>query len=120
MKNVLNFLITLAVFYLGNKYCNEYISINNDKTLLIASILMLVFDLLYGWLLLISFTTIIVGVGCVTTPVLIMLALVLTPMKLWILSHYLPGFHIHGFWTYVILTFIFFIFLIKSKSKSKS
>ncbi|MFE5321614.1 hypothetical protein ACFQ88_23190 [Paenibacillus sp. NPDC056579] len=119
MRNLLNLLVTLLVFWIGNQYFNQYISISDTKTLILATVLMFVISLIYGLLLTISFVSIVVGIGCLTTPLLIAASLVLTPIKLLLLDKYLSGFDIHGFWTYVILTIVLSIFTVKVKSKSE-
>ncbi|CAG7614159.1 hypothetical protein PAECIP111802_00049 [Paenibacillus allorhizosphaerae] len=113
MRNILNLLITFFVFWVGNQYFHEYISITDTKTIILATVLMFVISFLYSFLLTVSFISIVVGVGCLTTPLLIAGSVVLTPMKLWLLDKYLTGFEIHGFWTYVILTVILSIVTVK-------
>jgi len=80
---------------------------------------MFVLSIVYGFLLTLSFLSIIVGIGCLTTPFLVAASLVLTPIKLWLLDKYLAGFEIHGFWTYVILTIALSIFTVNVKKKSE-
>ena len=118
MKNLANFIITLGVFYLGNRYFNEYISIADNKTLLIAAASMLIMNVLFGLLMMTSMMSIFVGVGCITTPILILAMFMLTPIKLLILSIFLPGFSIHGFWIYVLLSLILGIFSLKTQTKT--
>ncbi|WP_379117670.1 phage holin family protein [Paenibacillus hodogayensis] len=120
LRNLLHLLVTLLVFWLGNEYFHEYIAISDTKTLILATILMFVISFLYGLLLTVSFVSIVVGIGCLTTPLLILASLVLTPIKLWLLDRYLPGFEIHGFWTYVILSVVLSIFTVKVKSWSRT
>ena len=50
---------------------------------------------------------------------LILVAFILTPIKLVLLSRYLDGFMINGFWVYLALTAILSIFTIGSSSSSK-
>jgi uncharacterized membrane protein YvlD (DUF360 family) len=119
LKNLLNLLVTLLVFWLGNQYFNSYISIADTKTLIIAAVLMFVISLIYGFLLGVSMISIVIGIGCLTTPLLIAASLVLTPIKLWLLDKFLPGFEIHGFWTYVILTILLSIFTVKASDKKQ-
>ncbi|NEN81843.1 MULTISPECIES: phage holin family protein [Paenibacillus] len=119
MRNLLNLLVTFLVFWCGNHYFNQYISISDTKTLIIATVLMFVISFIYGFLLTISFISIVVGIGCLTTPLLIVASLVLTPIKLWLLDRYLTGFEIHGFWTYVILTIVLSVFTVKVNDKKR-
>ncbi|WP_171687637.1 phage holin family protein [Paenibacillus planticolens] len=117
MRNILNLLVTFLVFWCGSQYFNPYISISDTKTLIFATVLMFVISFIYGLLLTISMLSIVIGIGCLTTPLLVAASLVLTPIKLWLLDKYLPGFEIHGFWTYVILTILLSIFTVKVTSK---
>ncbi|GIP36425.1 phage holin family protein [Paenibacillus sp. J2TS4] len=119
MRHLVNLLVTLAVFWVGNEYFHEYISIADTKTLIFAAILMFIIGYLFTLLMIFSVASIAVGVGCLTTPVLLLASLVLTPIKLWLLDHYLAGFNIHGFWTYVILTIVLAIFSV-DKVKHRS
>ncbi|MBP1995511.1 phage holin family protein [Paenibacillus eucommiae] len=119
MRNILNFLVMVLVFWIGNQYYSQYIAISDTKTLILASVLMFLISFLYSLLMAASILSIVVGIGCLTTPVLILASLVLTPIKLWLLDRYLSGFEIHGFWTYVILTVLLSIFTVKVKWKKK-
>ncbi|KRF09919.1 phage holin family protein [Paenibacillus sp. Soil787] len=119
MRNILNLLVTFLVFWCGSYYFNPYISISDTKTLILATVLMFVISFIYGFLLTVSMISMVVGIGCLTTPLLVVASLVLTPIKLWLLDKYLTGFEIHGFWTYVILSIILSIFTVKVKSKKE-
>lgn len=119
MRSTLNLLITFLVFWFGSHYFNEYISISDTATLILATVLMFVISFIYGFLLAASMISIVVGIGCLTTPLLIAASLVLTPIKLWLLDMYLPGFEINGIWTYVILTIILSIFTVKVKRNNE-
>ncbi|MET3847807.1 phage holin family protein [Paenibacillus sp. OAE614] len=117
MRNILNFLVTLLVFWIGNEYFNPYLSITDTKTLLIASLLMFIISLLFSLAMVMSVMLITVGIGCLTTPALMLASIVLTPIKLWLLDKYLYGFEIHGWWTYVILTLVLSLFTVKVKER---
>ncbi|MBE1442277.1 phage holin family protein [Paenibacillus sp. OAS669] len=117
MRNLLNFLVTLLVFWIGNEYFHQYVAIKDTKTLIIASVLMFVISLLFSLAMVLSVLLITVGIGCLTTPALMLVSLILTPIKLWLLDKYLYGFEIHGFWTYVILTLVLSLFTVKVKHK---
>jgi len=116
MRNILNLLLTGVVFWVGNEYFNEYISILDTKTLIIATLLMFGIGYLFSWLMLISMTSIVVGIGCITTPILFLAIFILTPIKLLLLDKYLVGFNINGFWTYILLTIALSIFSISVKT----
>jgi len=117
MRNVLNLLVTFAVFWLGNAYFHQHVSIADTRTLVLATVLMFVISFLYSFLLTLSFLSIIVGIGCLTTPLLMAASVVLTPIKLWLLDRLLPGFELHGFWTYVILTVVLSLFTVKASDR---
>lgn len=117
MRNILNFLVTFLVFWIGNEYFNPYLSITDTKTLLIASLLMFLISLLFSLAMVMSVMLITVGIGCLTTPALMLASIVLTPIKLWLLDKYLYGFEIHGLWTYVILTSVLSLFTVKVKER---
>ncbi|WP_411830229.1 phage holin family protein [Paenibacillus alba] len=119
MRNLLNLLVTLIVFWIGSEYFSQYISIADTKTLILASILMFVISFLYSLMLAASMLSIVVGIGCLTTPLLILASIILTPIKLWLLDRYLSGFEVHGFWTYVVLSVVLSIFTTKVKSFKK-
>lgn len=117
VRNIINALITLGVFWISKTYFSEYLTITDTKTLILATAFMFVIGYIFSFAMLISVLTIPLGIGCITTIVLFLVALVLTPIKLWLLDSYLAGFDIHGFWSYVILTVVLSIFSIKAKSK---
>ena len=119
MKNIFNLLLTGGIFWVGNEYFNEYISISDNKTLIIATFLMFAIGYLYALLMMASVFTIPIGIGCFTTIILVFGAIILTPIKLWILNKYLVGFNIDGFWTYAILTCLLSMFSISLKSENK-
>ena len=116
--NLFNLLLTGLVFWVGNEYFNEYISIINTKTLIISALLMFGISYLFRYLMLASVLTIPIGIGCLTTIILFFVAIVLTPIKLWLLDKYLSGFYINGFWTYVVLSGILSIFSFSVKTEN--
>lgn len=118
MRNILNLVVTALVFWIGNEYFHSYIAISDTKTLVIASVLMFVISWLFSLAMVLSVLLITVGIGCLTTPALILASIILTPIKLWLLDKYLYGFEIHGFWTYVLLTLVLSMFTVKVKHKN--
>jgi uncharacterized membrane protein YvlD (DUF360 family) len=116
MRNILNLIITFAIFYVGDKYFTDYIHFSDMKTMILSTALMFVIGWIFGRLLLLSFLLIPVGIGCLTSVLLILMAFVLTPIKLALIDTYVPGAEINGFWTYVIITVALSVFTIKSKS----
>ncbi|MFC4966596.1 phage holin family protein [Paenibacillus sp. GCM10023248] len=119
MRSIVNALITFAVFWVSSNYFSEHVHIDSTKTMILATCFMVVISYLFTWLFVISLLAISVGVGCVTSVILFIIGLVLTPVKLLLLSAYLPGFEVSGFWTYVILTVILSVFKIRSRTKQK-
>ncbi|MNV39095.1 Membrane protein of unknown function [compost metagenome] len=119
-RNIINLLVTIGIFWAGMTYYPEHVHIQDNKTLILAALMMFVIGYLFSWLMLISFGLIAVGIGCLTTIAMVIVGLFLTPVKLWLLSNYLPGFEINGIWTYVILTVILSIFSIKARSNTTS
>jgi len=118
MRNILNLILTFSVFWIGNEYFKEYLSISDTRTIIIATLLMVAMGYLFSLLMVASVLTIPIGIGCLTTMLLFLVAIVLTPVKLWLLDSYLLGFYINGFWAYVVLTAILSIFTIKAKSSN--
>lgn len=119
MKNIINALLTGLIFWLGNEYFGEYISIENTKILILATLFMFIINYLYCLLMMVSAITVPIGIGCLGMILLIFLAFVLTPIKLLLLDTYLNGFTINGFWTYVVMTAILSMFSINSKTNKK-
>ena len=70
---------------------------------------------LFRYLMLASVLTIPIGIGCLTTIILFFVAIVLTPIKLWLLDKYLPG-----FCTFVVLSGILSIFSFSVKTENKN
>lgn len=116
LRNLINLVVTFAVFWVGSQYFSEYLSISDTKTLIIATVFMFVIGYIFRLSFLLSVLTIPLGIGCLTTIILFFAAIVLTPIKLWLLDKYLTGFAIHGFWTYVVITVVLGIFSIKAKT----
>ena len=110
MKKIIDFILIFIVFWIGNEYFSQSISIKDIQTLIIATLFMFLIGWLYCLLFIISTVSIGCLIGCLTTPILYLGLFILTPIKLWLLTKYLPGFEVHGFWTYVLLTVTFSIF----------
>lgn len=119
MRNIFNFLVTLAVLWIGSTFFSEYIQIRDTKTLIIATIFMFVIGWVFNILVSLSALLMPIGIGCITIIPLILAAFILTPIKLVLLSRYLDGFMINGFWAYLALTAILSIFTIGSSNSSK-
>jgi hypothetical protein len=74
---------------------------------------MFVLNYLYSLFMISSVITSVIGIGCLTFIIGIILGVIFTPVKLLVLDHFLPGFNIDGFWTYVFLTVVLNILMIK-------
>lgn len=103
MRKIINLLLTGLVLWLGNKYFNDYIRIDSERNLIIATLLMFGIDILYGWLVGVFTLTSVIAIGCLPLILSIIVAPFLTFIKLYYIDKYLPGFDLNGFWTYVIL-----------------
>ncbi|MNB72136.1 Membrane protein of unknown function [compost metagenome] len=114
-RNLINFLITGLIFWVGMTYFPEYVHIQDIKTLFLATIFMFVIGYVVQWLTMISFGLIAVGIGCITSIIMMGINIFIIPFKLWILTKYLPGFEVHGFWTYLVITVILMMFSVKAR-----
>lgn len=120
MRNIINFVFTFLVLLAGSHYFPDYVNIKDTETLILASFLMFAIAFVFGITLVFSILLIPIGIGCLTTIILFIVALLLTPIRLYILDMYLPGFEINGFWTYVVLSVSLMFFTIKAKTETKS
>jgi hypothetical protein len=68
----------------------------------------------------VSMLTSVIAIGCLPFVLGIILAPFLNFIKLYVLSTYLPGFYINGFWTYIFLVAALFIFKLGDKSKNNA
>lgn len=117
---ILNFILTIVVFYVGSHYFPESVYIADDKTLILTAVLRFALALLLVWTFAISLMLIPIGIGCVTSIPLFIAMIFSTPLILWVIDHYVDGFAIHGFWTYVLLTGIFMIFGFKANTETET
>jgi hypothetical protein len=120
MKKIINFFLTVLIFWLGMTYFSEYIQINNTQTLLIASLLMFALDLLFIALMYVSMLTSVIAIGCLPFIIGIIVLPFLDFIKLYYMSKYLSGFYINGFWTYILLVAALSIFKLRDKSSSEN
>ena len=118
MRNIINFIVTFAVLMLTSTYFPGSVYIDGIGTALLVTLLMFVLDLLYLGILLIAQVPRFLGdagdtIGTILT---VVLALICTPVKLYLLSTFMPGFEILDGWvTYLILTVILSLFSVKGK-----
>lgn len=121
MRRIINFLLTLAVFWAASNWFGQYVHIEGTQTLILAALFMEVANVILGFVFLgLMLTSIIPVVGCFTILAIFCLAFVVTPIKLWLLCTYLPGFSINGLIAYVLLTIAIGIFSIEIKNTNSS
>ena len=123
MRRILNLALTILIFWVGSTYFHNYITIDSTTTLIVASLLMFAISYLVSFVVIAICVAIAVESTLATIVLLLMFPflIILTPIKLYLLSTYLEGFKIYGgFWTYLVLTIIFGMFTISdSSSKNK-
>lgn len=119
MRRIINFFLTLLVLWAGSHFFSSNISINSTQTLILATILMFGMTIIYGIIMLVSAALTPVLVGCLPLIISVILSPFLNLIELILLNKYLPGFHIYGTWTYILLTIIMMIFSIEIKTESK-
>lgn len=117
MRNIINLLLTMLVLWIGTNYFHQYIQIDSNQIIVIVSLLMFAFDMIYGWILMLSAISSTVLIGCVPFILGVIAMPFLDFIKLYILTKNLNGFVINGFWTYVILVLILSMFKLEIKSK---
>lgn len=113
MRNVINFIFTFLVLWAASNYFGDYVHIQDTGTLILATFLMFVMAYILGYALVFSILLIPIGIGCLTTIFLFVVALLFVPIRLYVLDAYLPGFDINGFWTYVALSISLMFFSVK-------
>lgn len=117
-RNIANGIVTFLIFMFANMYFNEYVSIASTQTLIFATLLMFVMNFIFAYLFLISIALIPFGIGCITSIAFFIIAIFLNPIKLLVLDAYLPGFHVNGFWAYVLLSIALGFFQVSSNSNA--
>jgi hypothetical protein len=119
MRKIINFLLTMLILWVGSQYFNPYVHIDLTKTLIIATVLMFAMSIAFGYIMVFSALLTPILIGCLPLLISFIMAPFLKIIELCLLNKYLVGFHIYGFWTYVLLGVIMFIFSIEIKTKSK-
>jgi hypothetical protein len=115
IRNIINFFVIAALFFLGNKYYPEYIYAQDTKTLIIATITMFVIGIVAG-LLVIALFIALPPIGCLSVIALIFIV----PIQLALTSYYIDGFEVNGFWTYVFLWFVISICTVRVKVNTEN
>lgn len=130
MRRILSLIVVTITFYIGMVYFPQYIFIDSIETLIISSVAFVILGVIIGKLLkaILNWAKSLLadndedlkGCGCVLVFMFVPIAIITTPIRLWILEYLLNDFKINGFWTYVLLSLIFVVFqLNKSENKDK-
>lgn len=130
MKRLLQLLVVSCTFYIGMIYFPEYIFINSMQTMIITSVLMVIFNSFIALVLdliiksmqnMVDNQEMSIGgvLGCLSLFIIIPTAILNTPIRLWILEGIFDGFKINGFWTYILLSILFVVFSIKKSENKK-
>lgn len=110
IRNIVNFFVIAALFFLGNKYYPEFIYAQDTKTLIIATLTMFVIGIV---------AAIVVLILCIVVPPIGLISIIamifIVPIQLMLTSHFIDGFEINGFWTYALLTFVISMFTVRVK-----
>lgn len=121
MRKIINALLFGGILYLGDMLFPEYINVLGIKSLIIAVLLYYAADWFYGLVVgAISVIGAALGAGgaiLVSIPIIIS-AVLYIPLKLWLLSTYVPGISINGILTYVLLTVAISIFSVEIKREA--
>jgi hypothetical protein len=119
VRRVINFIFIGLIFWAASTFFPNAVSIDSNSTLILATALMFVMGLIFSFIFITSFALIPLGIGCLTTPFVLIIGLFFNPIRLLLLPHFLSGFQIHGFWTYVVLSIILWMFTSKKKIEKK-
>lgn len=114
IRNIVNFFVILALFFIGSKYFPEHIYAQDTKTLIIATLTMFIVGIIAG-IIVIGLLAIVPPIGCLAAIALIFIV----PIELILTSHYINGFEINGFWTYVFLTLVISLFSVRVNATYK-
>ena len=120
MRKILKFIVTYAMLWVGMTYFPSNIQITGIETLILVSVIPIVFDMLYGWVLMISALTTPMVVGCFPLIMCVILAPALNLIELLLMDRFIDGFDIIGVWTYIILFVVMSTFTIKIKTSDTS
>lgn len=123
MRKILNALLVALILFVGNYFWPEAIVINSTKTLILAVVVYMVCDFIFAFavcgisgLLAITMNAFLLFIWGIS---IFIIALAWVPLKLWILSTYVPGFSIVGTLTWVLLSIIILTFSIEKKDNQK-
>jgi len=130
MKRIIGFIVIALTFYFGDIYFPNQIQVGSEQTLILSTLLMTVISSILS-LFIKGLTNSMKSavkngegetagcLGCIVVAIGLPLALLITPMRLWICESIFNDFTINGFWTYVILSVMFVMFGLREKDKDK-
>jgi hypothetical protein len=108
IRNIINFFVILALFFIGSEYFPEHIYAQDTKTLIIATLTMFIIGTVAG-IIVVALLVLIPPIGCFA----ILAIIFIVPIELILTSHYINGFEINGFWTYALLSFVISLFSLR-------
>ena len=114
LKNIINFLVILGLFFVGNKYFPEHVHVQDTKTLIIATLTMFIVGILAAYTV-VLLCIIIPLIGCLSA----VAPIFIVPIQLMLTSYYIEGFEINGFWTYIFLWIVISIFAVRVNVEKK-
>ena len=119
MRRIMNFLLTMFVLWFSSENFTS-VYINSTKTLILATVLMFAISIIFGYIVMLSVLLTPILIGCLPLIISIIIAPFMTIIELLLLDKYLVGFHIQGFWTYVLISVVLSIFSVRvSASKNE-
>lgn len=127
MKKIINFLLNIFVLWGASKLLTNTVQFSSNTAIVLSALTMFIM----GWLLMAALLPLLLGsglllsvnngkaqgAGCLTFILIFTIALISTPIRLWLTGLIVPGFTIHGFWTYVLISVALCIFNLSDKKK---
>ena len=128
MRNIINVILTYLVLFFTTKYFPEFVSVTGTKELIITNVILFVLDIVFS-LLLVLMISMLMGVlftvGKNENSIFflifsIIVSLVWTPLKLYLVSTFYEPFTIANDWkVYLLLTMLLGFFTVKAKRNNK-
>jgi len=126
LKKIANFLLTIFVLWGSSRLLPDTVKFDNFQTIILASLIIysvgwIIATFLYSVLtgsnkLMENDDTASISIGCLTFMTSLLLIVISIPIRLYVASLILPGFIIHGFWTYVLVAIGLCIFSLGNKN----
>lgn len=125
MKQIINFIITFIILYLGNLIAPDYIVSDSWKTLLLATAIIFVAELIAELIVfVIAIITTILDSKFVSEALIIIvyaivfaIALLSSAIALKVAVNVVPNFAINGIWTYIIVAVLMTFLSVSGSSK---